>query len=139
MNFFAAIRNWLIVDFAWKLFSLLVAIAVWFTVHRILLESATASGEGSPITYGNLPVTIVSANGDTEGYQLIQNTVTVTVTGPQEIIGKLQANQIHAIVDLSDTSTVSSGKQHVDVSVPPGITVVNIKPDTVGIIIPPTK
>lgn len=141
MNLLSAIRSWLVEDFGWKLFSLLLAAAIWLTAHRILLESglpASADG-GSTLTYGNLPVTIVSAGTDVREFRLLQPTVSVTVSGSTEAIGKLQANQIHATVDLTDPGSVNHEKQHVDVSVPARITVINVTPDSIGVIAPPTK
>ena len=141
MNFLSTIRSWFVEDLGWKMFSLLLAVAIWLTAHRILLETtlpASASG-GSTLIYRNLPVTIISAGTDVREYRLLQPTVSVTVTGSTDAIGKLQANQIHATVDLTDTSTVNREKQHVDVSVPPGITVVSVKPDSIGVIAPPPK
>jgi YbbR domain-containing protein len=91
------------------------------------------------LTYDNLPVLVVAARADMRDYRLLQSTVSVTVSGPSEVIGKLQANQIHAAVDLTDTSTVNTAKQRVDVAVPSGVTVVSIKPDSIGVIPPPPK
>ena len=132
-------RDLFIKDWGWKLFSLLLAVAIWFTVHRILLESlapATPTGGGT-LTYGNLPVAIVSASADVRGFRLQQPAVTVTVSGPPEIIGTLQPNQIRATVDLTDPGTLDSEKQRVEVSVPAGVTVISIKPDAIGVIPPP--
>ena len=60
------------------------------------------------------------------------------MTAPPETIGKLQANQIRATVDL--TGIVDSGKdlkRGVDITVPAGVTVVSVLPDKVGVIVPP--
>ena len=141
MNFLSTIRSWFVEDLGWKMFSLLLAVAIWLTAHRILLESTLPAsvGGGSTLIYRNLPVTIISAGTDVRECRLLQPTVSVTVTGSTDAIGKLQANQIHATVDLTDTSTVNHDKQRVDVAVPAGITVVSVKPDIIGVIAPPPK
>lgn len=132
-------RDLFIKDWGWKLFSLLLAVIIWFTVHRILQGSVQASGADGDnlVTYGNLPVDLISAKADVRGYRPLQSTVTVTVSGPAEAIGKLQANQIHAIINLSDFESVNDTKQRVEVSVPAGITVISIKPENIGVIAPP--
>jgi YbbR domain-containing protein len=126
-------------DWAWKLFSLLLAVVIWFTVHRTLGESNTPAtpAEVSTLAYRNLPVALVSAGPDVHQYRLLQTTVAVTVSGSPEIIGILQANQVHATVDLSDTNLINSQKLRVEVSVPPGVTVVSIKPASIGVLPPP--
>jgi YbbR domain-containing protein len=134
-------RDLFIKDWGWKLFSLLLAVTIWFTVHRILQESILPSGTAglNSVTYGNLAVDVVSTKADVHEYHPLQSTVTVTVSGAPEAIGKLQANQIHAIVNLDDLEGVNTAKQRVEVSVPAGITVVSIKPESIGVIAPPPK
>lgn len=132
-------RDFFFKDWAWKLFSLALAVVIWFTVHRIVVESTIpkATGDISTLTYGSLPVSLVSSSGNVRNYRALQPVVSVTVSGPQEIIGLLQANQIHAMVDLTLTNTVNNDKQHVEVSVPPGVTLVSVRPDAIGILPPP--
>jgi hypothetical protein len=98
-----------------------------------------ANSGSSTLTCDNLPVTIVSAVADVRDFRLLQPAVSVTVSGPSEIIGKLQANQIRATVDLTDTNTLNSAKQPVVVAVPAGVTVISVKPDAIGVLLPPTK
>ena len=134
------LRDLFIKDWGWKLFSLLLAVGIWLTVHKIEEpKNSEATAAGSPVTYHNLTVFIVSRTADVHLYRAIPNTVSVTVSGPPEVIAVLQANEIRATVDLTENDSVHDLKWRVDVSVPPGVKLVNIDPPRVGVIIPPTS
>ena len=77
MKFLSAIRAWLVDDVGWKIFSLILAAAIWLTVHRILLESfmPSSGAGGSTLTYGNLPVLVVAAASDVHLYRVAPETV----------------------------------------------------------------
>jgi YbbR domain-containing protein len=134
-----AMRDWVTKDFGWKLFSLLLALAIWLTVHKIYEEPRNASGSaaGSTVTFDNLPVLVVSSAADVRDFRVAPNTVSVKVGGPPEAMADLQANQIHAMVDLTDIPSTRDLRQRVDVSTPPGITLVSVDPPKVGVIVPP--
>ena len=134
------LRDLFIKDWGWKLFSLLLAVGIWLTVHKIEEpKNSEATAAGSPVTYHNLTVSIVSRTADVHLYRAIPNTVSVTVSGPPGVIAVLQANEIRATVDLTENDSVRDLKWRVDVSVPPGVKLVNIDPPRVGVIIPPTS
>jgi YbbR domain-containing protein len=127
-------------DFGWKFFSVLLAVGIWLTVHRILQESPEPEAHSGTSTLTcDRPVTIVASSADMRDFRPLQPTVSVTVSGPPEIIGKLEPNLIHAKVDLTDASLNKSTKQPVEISVPAGVTIVKIKPETIGVIPPPPK
>ena len=132
-------RDLFIKDLGWKLFSLLLAAFIWLTVHKIIEgpNFSTASAASSPVTYGNLPVLVVATAADMRPYRVAPNTVSVTVSGPPEVMAVLQANQIRATVDLTDIDSAPDLKRRVDVSVPAGVTLVNVEPAKVGVILPP--
>ena len=132
-------RDLFIKDLGWKLFSLLLAAFIWLTVHKIIEEPnfSTASVASRPVTYGNLPVLIVATAADMRPYRVAPNTVSVTVSGPPEVMAVLQANQIRATVDLTDIDSAQDLKRRVDVSVPSGVTLVNVEPAKVVVILPP--
>jgi len=139
MKIFSTIRAWLIEDLGWKLFSLLLAVAIWLTVHKLLLEATApvVNGGGSTLTYGNLPVLLLATAADVHLYRVVPESVKVTVTGSPEVIAVLQANQIRATVDLTGIDSAKDLKRNVEVAVPAGVTVVSIEPAKVGVILPP--
>jgi YbbR domain-containing protein len=131
-------RDWLTKDFGWKLFSVFLAVVIWLTVHKIYEEpkAATTPVAGSTVTYGNLPVLVVSAATDVRGFRVIPSMVSVTVSGPPDVMAVLEANQIRAVADLTDFDSVNNLRCHVDVSTPPGVTLVSVEPPDVGVIAP---
>ena len=126
-------------DFGWKLFSVILAVVLWLTVHKIYEEPKTAfaSATGNTVTYDNLPVLVVSSGADVGDFRVSPTTVTVTVNGPPDVMAILQANQIRAVVDLTDIASVRDLRLRVDVSTPPGVTLVSVDPPRVGVIVPP--
>jgi hypothetical protein len=139
-------RDWFIKDFGWKLFSVGLALAIWLTVHKILEESApppvvVPPSLPSPVatTFTNLPVLIVSAAADVREFHVTPNVVTVTVSGQPEIMAGLRESQIHALVDLTDIEAARSLQRRVDISTPAGVTLVDVEPSEVNVVIPPQR
>jgi YbbR domain-containing protein len=133
-------RDLLIKDWGWKLFSLFLAVAIWLTVHKIIEEpkiSAT-SDTASTLTYGNLPVLIVSTAADVRFYRVAPTAVKVTVSGSQEVMAKLQSSQVRAVVDLTDIELVKDWHRQVEILMPPGVTLISVEPQKV-VVMPPPK
>ena len=132
-------RDWVTKDFGWKLFSLFLAVAIWLTVHKIYEEPGAASGlvVGNTVTFGNLPVRVVSTAADVRDFRVAPLTVKVTVSGSAEDMARLQADQVHAVVNLTDIGPERDLHVPVDVSAPPGVTLVSVDPPKVGVIVPP--
>ena len=127
-------------DVGWKLFSLLLAAFIWLTVHKILVEpqAATASPSSRSVTFGGQPVSIIATGADVHLYGVNSNTVSVTVSGPPELMDFLQASQVKAMVDVSDIDDKKKDQlRAVDVAVPWGIMVVSVEPAELRIIPPP--
>ena len=133
-------RDWVTKDLGWKLFSLFLAVAIWLTVHKIYEEPKAASGPvaGNTVTFGNLPVRVVSAVADVRNFRVAPLTVKVTVSGSAEDMARLQADQVHAVVNLTDIGPERDLHLPVDVSAPPGVTLVSVAPTKVGMIVPPS-
>jgi hypothetical protein len=49
----------------------------------------------------------------------------------------LQANQIRAVVDLTGIEPGKESRRRVDVSTPPEVTLLRVKPSSVDVIFPP--
>jgi hypothetical protein len=122
-------RDWVTKDFWWKLFSVFLAVAVWLTVHKVREE---------PVVSGIGPVLVVSAASDVRDFHVLPGTVAVKVSGAADVMAVLQANQIHAVVDLTDIADAARGlKRRVEISAPPGVTLVSVDPPEVGVLFPP--
>jgi YbbR domain-containing protein len=131
-----AMHDWLTKDLGWKVFSLFLAVVVWLTVSQIREEPGTPAAPGIENTYRNLPVQIVSASGDVRNYQVVPDTVVVTVGGPPKTMAILQANQIHAMVNPTSIESSHDLRQQVEVSTPAGVTLVSVDPSEVDVIPP---
>ena len=132
-------RDWFIKDLGWKLFSVFLAVAIWLTVHKIYEEPNTIAGSvvGNTVTFGNLPVLVVSTAADVHDFRVAPTTVKVTLSGSAEVMNTLQADQVHAVVNLADIGPERDTHVPVEVSAPPGVALVNVDPAKVGVIIPP--
>jgi YbbR domain-containing protein len=132
-------RDWITKDFGWKMVSLFLAVAIWLTVHKIYEEPGSSSGAaaGSTVTFDNLPVLIVSTAADVHDFRVAPTTVKITVSGPAEVMARLQANEVRPVVDLTDIGSARDLHRLVDVSAPPGVTLVTVDPSRVAVIPPP--
>lgn len=133
-------RDFFLKDLGWKLLSLFLAIGIWLTVHNILTEEVTPTKQDTQRTniYSNQPVRIVSMKSDVHLYRVAPDEVTVILTGPANLMADLQSSQIRAEVDLSSTNeSPRDWKCPVQVSPPPGITLIEVQPARVSVIPPP--
>ena len=133
-------RDWITKDFGWKLFSLILAVALWITVRRSIGETPVAVTpfvSVDTVTFTNLPVFAVSASADVHNAQIVPNVITVRLSGPSEVMAVLEENKVHAIVNLTGVDAASGLHLPVDISIPPGVTVDKIDPPKVGVTFSP--
>lgn len=134
-------RDWITKDLTWKLFSLILAVGLWITIHdlRDTPEVAvTPFATVRVVTFTNLPVLAVSANADVHSAQVVPNVVTVKLSGSSDAIADLQSNKVHAIVNLTGIDTASGSRLPVDVSAPPGVALDTVDPPKVSVTIAPS-
>jgi len=132
-------RKWMTVDFGWKLFSVFLAVVIWLTVYKIREEPEAPVVSGNGNTYGDVPVLVVSATADVHDARVVPNKVDVKVSGPPDVMATLEANRIHAIVNLTGIDSAHELKRHVDIAPPPGVTVMSVDPPEVTVTIPVKK
>jgi YbbR domain-containing protein len=132
------LRDLLIKDLGWKLFSVFLAIAIWFIANRILHESGatTDANTTTTLSYNALPVSLVSSSGNLSGLEIAPTTVKVTVSGPQDIMHQLQIGSLHATVNLYDTNIAHDKRLPVEISAPLHITILSVEPAQVWVISP---
>ncbi|MGA2029959.1 MAG: CdaR family protein [Verrucomicrobiota bacterium] len=135
-----ALRDWVTKDLMWKLASLVVAAAIWHIVHVTIrgepqVENPLAMT--SSITFNNLPVLVVSAAADVREFTVNPNAVSVTISGAEPIVAALKQNEIHPMVNLTGIEAAQDLSKRVDVSTPPGVTLVNVEPADVNVVVPP--
>jgi YbbR domain-containing protein len=82
-------------------------------------------------------VLVVSTASDVRDFRVVPDTVAVKVSGSPEVMADLQANQIRAVVDLTDIQSARDLRRRVDISMPPGVTLVSVDPPKVDVIVPP--
>jgi len=126
-------RERFIKDLGWKIFSGLLATAIWLTVSYKNQDEAV-NVPRPQTTYDDLPVTAVSlpAGGNA---QISPTVVAVTVSGRSATMSVLQANQIRAIVNLAGLASGNDFQRTVEVAVPPGVSVISVNPPQVTVTI----
>jgi YbbR domain-containing protein len=136
------LRHLFVDDFLLKLFSLALALLFWITVSfAIQQKEAFPPPALTPTTevrtFSNLPVMVISSASDVHNFKVSPSQVEVTVQGDEREIRTLESKDVRALVDLTGTEAARSLLKRVEVSVPPGVTLVSITPEEVQVNPPP--
>jgi hypothetical protein len=135
-------RNLLTKDVGWKLFSLALALGIWFTVHALSREALTPARpleSWATRAFSDVSVLVVSAAADVREFTVRPALVQVTVSGRPEVMTALEEKEIRVTVDLTGIEAARDLKKRVDVSVPPGVTVVRVAPAELDVVVPPKR
>ena len=127
-------------DLGWKIFSVALATAIWLTVQAISADAAKRINPQNGMmtrTFEGVPVLVVSNEAAVREFKVNPRVVQITVSGKPETVGALDPKQIHAIVNLAAGEGLPDLKKRVDVSIPPGITLLSALPAEVHIAPPP--
>src|SRR3954470_4632705 len=120
-------------DLGWKLASVALAVVIWVTVYRYR-QGAFEGGTPRENTYGDLPVVVFSAAADARAFRIAPDTVSVKVRGSDDVMNVLQGNQIRPFVDLTGIESAKDFRLPVNVSLPKGVTLVDVDPPWIGVL-----
>ena len=127
-------------DLGWKLFSLALAIVIWITVKTASDEGTRSGGilkQWDRREFSDQPVLVLSAAADVRQFKVAPDNVDIVVSGPPDIVAALQEKDVHVAVDLTQITSAQDLRKRVDVSTPPGVTVVSVSPAEVDVVVPP--
>ncbi len=125
-------RNILFRNFGWKLLSLALAIVIWLTIKALSAEQGQTER-----MFVTLEIKIVSGTADVRTFRIEPRTVNDTLKGRPGAISRLAEREIRVFADLTSADVTQSFRQHLDVAVPNGLTVVRLEPTEVQVTPPP--
>jgi YbbR domain-containing protein len=134
------LRELVLHDFLLKLFSLALAVLIWFTVTEIQKEASPLphlTMNSDVKTFSNLPVVVMSAAQDVRSFKVNPSAVEVTVQGDAKTLKGLSSKDIRVIVDLTGVEGTGGLRKRIEVSTPSGVTHVRVEPEEVEIRFPP--
>jgi YbbR domain-containing protein len=120
-----------------KLFSLVLAVLMWFTFSSALKQGnrSTPLGTGAQAsrTFVNVPVVVQSSAPQTRSFRIQPETVELTVEGDASSVNHLQDGDIRVVVDLIGIEAARDLVKRVTVSQPAGIATVKVVPEQVTV------
>jgi YbbR domain-containing protein len=133
-----SLRKLVFEDFWLKLFSLVLAVLMWFTISSAIRQgnpSASPLGTESQIlrTFSQVPVVVLSSAPQTGRFKIQPETVELTVEGTATSVHNLQDSDISVIVDLTGIETAHDLLKRLKVSKPAGIAKVKVVPEEVQV------
>jgi YbbR domain-containing protein len=136
-------RNLIFADFWLKLFSLALAVLIWFTVsfaiQRKLTPISNLAMPTSERTFFDVPITVMASAQDVRAYKVEPKVVDITIQGPTRAVQDLALRDVHPIVDLSGIESATVLARRIEVSTPVGVTHVRLVPEEVRVIVPPAQ
>jgi hypothetical protein len=135
------LRHFFFRDFWLKLLSLAIAVMIWFTVwfaiRKDVAPGASLAGPISEQTYFNIPVQVIFSAGDVRSVKVDPITVEVQVRGEARVLQGVKPDDIHAVVNLTGIEAARGLRKRIDISTPTGVTLVQVEPNQVDVIVPP--
>jgi YbbR domain-containing protein len=142
----AFLRELVFKDIWLKLFSLGLAILVWFTLNSMANQKeGLAPRPQLPLrpteqrTFSNVPVAVISSADDSRAFRINPKQVDVTVQGDPNVVKSLHSYDIRVMVDLTGIEAAHDLRKRIDVSTPAGVTGMRVEPEEVQVVFPPRE
>lgn len=136
-------RDFFTKDLGWKALSLVLATCIYLTLQTVRHSGNEAllalEAHSAARTFHDVPVLVVSSAADVREFKVSPARVQVTVNGRPELINLLEEKDVHVTVDLTGIESAINLKKRVDASTPPGVTLTQVNPPEVEVVIPPRK
>jgi YbbR domain-containing protein len=101
-----------------KLFSLGLAVLIWFTVNAGLRRSRDMDPEVPRRTFHDVPVSVLTRTAQEARFRLVPEKVDVVIEGDAEVLAKLSAAELEVYVNLMDMQGTNAGHRRVHVRAP---------------------
>jgi hypothetical protein len=133
------IRNLVVKDLWLKLFSLALAVLIWFTVYFSLSKDVSPWAALIGRTADESLVTVpVSVPPGTHGASVRPDAVQVTLRGDPKLLQRLRmGDDVRAQVNLAGIQSADGLRCPVDLILPQGVSYTHIKPDEVEVRLSP--
>ena len=129
------VRNLVVNDFWLKLFSLVLAILIWFTVQFSISKEVSPwsalIGRTADETILNVHVSTPAMEGRL--VKVTPEVVQVTLRGDPKLLKDLRIDDVRAQVNLTDVESASGLRRPVEMVLPQGIAYTQIKPAEVEV------
>ena len=130
-------RNFLQNNFWLKLFSLFLALLIWFSVRfYTIYDVQTARNTfklSARLDFLQVPITVLKSTANTQSCKIDPALVDVTVAGEKNLLQNLSARDIAPFVSLVGEQAVGVFSNQVQVYTPPGVSLMQVTPAQVRV------
>jgi YbbR domain-containing protein len=128
-----SLRDFFLHNWRWKLFSVLLAAAVWFYIRTSIrgdfgLPRLKPAGITTADFVHEFPVTRLTDPADTNQYRIEPATAQVTVRGDFLLMQELHWDEFRVFVDLTRPPEKNTSAHLIRVTPPAGIEVISVEP-----------
>ena len=129
------LRDYILENFWLKLFSLVLAVMIWYVIDSNMRNPARAEDKPNPfkpslIENYRRPVTVMTSASNRRLLVVEPSEVSVRLRGDPERLANLASPEVKVYVNLSDIPE-PNGSFRLEVDVPSGITVMQVLPSSV--------